>query len=58
METTGGDASWLNGKNLRHNIIIHNTEREALLILIKIKTNGVVQQRHHQRFIYAESTVL
>ena len=24
METTGGDASWLNGKNERHKIRIHN----------------------------------
>ena len=31
METTGGDAYWLNGKNERHNIIIHNMERSALL---------------------------
>ena len=31
METTGGDASWLNGKNEIHNRSIHNMVREALL---------------------------
>ena len=27
METTGGDISWINGKNERHNRIIHNMVR-------------------------------
>ena len=31
METTGGDASWLNGKNERHTTSIHNMVREGLL---------------------------
>ena len=31
MENNAGDASWLNGKNERHNRSIHNMEREALL---------------------------
>ena len=31
METTVGDASWLNLKNERHNIIIHNMVRADLL---------------------------
>ena len=31
METTCGDASWLNGNNERHNIIIHNMFIQGLL---------------------------
>ena len=31
METTVGDSSWLNGKNKRHNISIHNIVRACLL---------------------------
>ena len=31
MESTGGDASWLKGKNVRHNGIIHNMVRAGLL---------------------------
>ena len=31
MENTGGDASWLNGKNERHNISIHNMVREGII---------------------------
>ena len=31
METTGGDASWLNVKNERHNRSIHNMIRAARL---------------------------
>ena len=31
METNGGDASWLNGNNERHNRSIHNMVRAALL---------------------------
>ena len=31
MKNTGGDASWLNGKNERHNRIIHNMVRAALI---------------------------
>ena len=33
METTGGDASWLNGNNKRHNRSIHNMVRAALLYI-------------------------
>ena len=32
LETTGGDTSWLNGKNKHHNIIIHNIVRSCLII--------------------------
>ena len=31
METTGGDAYWLNGKNEKHNRIIHNIVRSGLI---------------------------
>ena len=31
MENTGGDAYWINGKNERYNIIIHNMLRSGLL---------------------------
>ena len=31
METTGGDASWINGNNGRHNRSIHNMVRSSLL---------------------------
>ena len=31
METNGGDASWLNGKNERHNRGIHNMARSGIL---------------------------
>ena len=31
METTGSDAYWLNGKNERKNIIIHNMVRGGRL---------------------------
>ena len=31
METTGGDAYWIDGKNERHNRIIHNMVRSVLI---------------------------
>ena len=31
METNGGDASWLNGKNEQHNRRIYNISRAGLL---------------------------
>ena len=32
METNGGDTSWLNRNNERHNIRIHNMVREGLTV--------------------------
>ena len=32
METTGGDASWINEENEKHNIIIYNMVRTGLLV--------------------------
>ena len=58
METTGGDAYWLNGKNERHNISIHNMVREYLLIIIIMKTNGDLQQKYQKKFINIKYTVL
>ena len=43
METTGGDASCLNGKNERHNRNIHNMVRSGLLDSNKKGGNGDVQ---------------
>ena len=40
METTGGDAYWLNGKNERHNRSIKNMVREGLLDINKHEKNG------------------
>ena len=34
METTGGDASWINGNNKRHNRNIHN-----MVIAVNINSN-------------------
>ena len=34
METTGGDASWINGNNKRHNRNIHN-----MVIAVNIDSN-------------------
>ena len=36
METTGGDASWLNGKNETHNRRIH---KMIISVLIEINKN-------------------
>ena len=56
MENTGGDASWLNGNNERHNRSIHNMVIAGLLDINQHAKNGPVQQRHHQKSIYAKST--
>ena len=58
METTGGDAYWLNDKNERHNISIHNMARESLLIIIIMKTNGDLQHKYQKKFINIKYTVL
>ena len=46
METTGGDASWLNGNNERHNRIIHNVVREGLIYSNKHKKNVALQHKY------------
>ena len=58
METTGVDASWLNGKDEIHNISIHNMVISGLLDSNQHEKNGDAHQRHQQRFIYAEYAVL
>ena len=35
LETIGGDASWINGKNERHNIIIHDMVRSGFIDINK-----------------------
>ena len=57
MKTTVLYASWLNKK-------INNTTEsyttwlyQALLIVINIETNVVVQQKHHLKYINAKYTV-
>ena len=57
MEITGGDASWLNDKNKRHNISIHNMVREIFICSNKHEKNCAVQQRHHQKSINVKYTV-
>ena len=42
METTGGDASWINGKNERHNRSIHNMVRSGLLDSNQHEKNGAM----------------
>ena len=46
METTGGDAFWINGKNEIHNKSIHNMVRSGLIDSNQHEKNGTVQQRH------------
>ena len=58
MENTGSDASWLNGKNERHNRSIHNMVRSGLLDSNQHEKNGAVQQINQQRYIYAKYTVI
>ena len=57
METTGIDATWLNGKNEIHNRSINNIVREGLIESNQQETNGSMQQRHHQKSIDTISTV-
>ena len=57
MENTGGNASWINGNNERHNRSIQNIVRAGLLDSTEQEKNGAVQQRHQQKSIDAKSTV-
>ena len=56
-ETTGGDASWLNGKNERHNKSIHIVVREGLLESNQHKKNVTVQYRHWNNYKYVNYKV-
>ena len=58
METTGGDAFWLNGKNERHNRSIQNMVRSRLLDSNQHEKNGAVQKKYQKNFIYVEYTVV
>ena len=57
METTGGDASCLNGNNEKHNRNIHNMVISGLLDSNQHAKNGALQQRHNQNSIEAKYTV-
>ena len=57
METTGGDAYWLNGKNERHNRSIHNLAIASILDINQHEKNDAVQQIHHKKSIDEKSTV-
>ena len=57
METTGGDLSWLNVKNERHNISIHNMVISGHLDSNQHTKDEVVNQRHQKKSIYIKSTV-
>ena len=57
METTGGDASWLNGMNKIHNRTIHNMVISGLIDSNKYAKNCVVQQRHQHKSIDVNFTV-
>ena len=58
METTGGDASWINGNNKIHNRSIHTMVREGLVEDNQHEKNCAVQQKHHQKSIGEISIVL
>ena len=53
METTGDDASWINGNNEIHNRSIHNMIRAGLLDSNKYEKKCADQQKHQQRLRYA-----
>ena len=57
METTGGDASWLNGKNKRQKISIHNMVISGIIDTNQHEKNGPVPQKHHQKSIDARYIV-
>ena len=57
MKTTGGDLSWLNVKNERHNRSIHNMVIAGLLESNQHTKYGGVNQIHQHNSIYVKSTV-
>ena len=57
METTGGDASWLNVNNERHYRNFYNMVISVLIDSNQNETNGDVQQRHKKMSIDEKYTV-
>ena len=55
MESTGGDASWINVNNERHNKSIHKMFRAGLIDSNQHENNGAVQQKHQQKYVYSSS---
>ena len=56
IETTDGDASWLNGNNEQNNRIIYSILREVLIDSTQHE-NKCVQKKHQLKYIYAKYTV-
>ena len=56
MKTTCGNTSWLNANNERHNISMHNMVISGIIDSNKHTKNGVLQQRHQQKYVDAKST--
>ena len=57
METTGGDASCLNGNNEKHNRSIHNMVISGLLDSNQHAKNGSLKKRHKNNPMDEKSTV-
>ena len=57
METNGGDASWLNGKNERHKKSIHNMVIEGLIDSNQHGKMVLHRQKHQHSFMDAEYSV-
>ena len=57
METSGGYAGWLNGRNEWHNIIIHNMNITVLIDSNQYGNNLIVQQKHKMNYKYSKYTV-
>ena len=56
-KTTGGDAYWINRKNKKHNISIHNMVRSGLLDSNQHAKNGSLKKRHKNNPMDEKSTV-
>ena len=57
MEINGGNTSWINGNNEKHNRIIQNMVRAGLIGGNKNEKNGVVQHNHKLNYIDLKYTV-